>query len=315
MPEVTVIIPLYNKGPYIFRTLNSVLNQTFKKFEVIVVDDGSTDNSVEVVRGFRDPRIRLIQQENKGASAARNLGISKATTDFIAFLDADDEWMPSHLDIILMLRKKYPEAGIYTSSYKICINKDETISPQYRFIPDHPWEGVLPDYFRSAATGDYPVNTSTACIPKKIYDEAGGFPEGYWWGEDTDLFGKIALKYPVAFSREICTVYHWDATNRACNKPLPLDYEEPFVKTARNALKKGEVSPEFIESVNELISKMEIPRAERNALAGNPKIAQTILRQCKTKYYYGIKVQWLFFSMIPHPLLLRLQKLKRKLLG
>ncbi|MGI6022871.1 MAG: glycosyltransferase family 2 protein, partial [Methanoculleus sp.] len=94
MPEVSVVIPLYNKAPYIARALASVITQTCQGFEVIVIDDGSTDGGAEIVRRLDDTRIRVIRQENRGVSAARNRGIESARTDFIAFLDADDEWMP-----------------------------------------------------------------------------------------------------------------------------------------------------------------------------------------------------------------------------
>ncbi len=108
-PEVSVVIPLYNKGLYIARALNSVLAQTFQDFEVILVDDGSTDDGAEVIGGVDDPRIQLIQQENLGVSAARNRGIEAARAELVAFLDADDEWLPCFLSKIIDLSDKYPE--------------------------------------------------------------------------------------------------------------------------------------------------------------------------------------------------------------
>ena len=92
--KVSVIIPLYNKSQYIARTLDSVLAQTFQDYEVIVVNDGSTDDGPRIVRQYRDPRLRLVSQENRGLSGARNRGIAESRTDWVAFLDADDEWMP-----------------------------------------------------------------------------------------------------------------------------------------------------------------------------------------------------------------------------
>jgi glycosyltransferase involved in cell wall biosynthesis len=312
MPEVSVVIPLYNKGLYIARTLNSVLNQTFQDFEVIIIEGGSTDNGAEIVKGFDDPRIRLIRQKNKGVSEARNQGVEIAKADMITFLDADDEWMASHLETILKLRKRYPEAGMYTTAYKIFTPEGNIRWARYRFIPDPPWEGLLPNYFKSLAYGEYPVWTSVVGIPKKIFLEAGGFPPGYWYGEDVDLFGKIGLKYPVAFSWEQGAIYHWDATNRACNKKLPFELEEPFVKTARNAIDLGEALPEYLEPLNECISKREIFRAAEYVLVGNAITARAILKKCKTKLYYKKKVGWIILSNIPYPLLMLLQKLNRK---
>lgn len=311
MPKVTVIIPLYNKGLHIVRTLNSVLKQTFQDFEIIVVDDGSTDNGVEMVNSFNDPRIWLIRQKNQGVSAARNRGVNEATTDLIAFLDADDEWMPLHLETILRLKKKYPEAGIYTTAYKIYLSNGKTRWPIYKYIPDSPWEGVLPNYFKSSAIGEPPVCSSVVMIPKKIFLELGGFPQGYQFQEDADLFGKIALKYPVAFSWELGAIYHWDATNRTCNKKYSMYYELPFIKIARIAIVSGEVLPEFIEPLNEYIYKVEIWQAIEYVLAGNGTTARAILRECNTKWNYKMKLKWLVLAMLPYSIILFLQKLKK----
>ena len=101
MATISIVIPLYNKGFIISETLDSVLAQTFTDFEIIIVNDGSTDNGFEIVSQFSDKRIKLFQQQNKGAAAARNLGIEKATGELIAFLDADDYWYPNHLEVVL----------------------------------------------------------------------------------------------------------------------------------------------------------------------------------------------------------------------
>jgi len=311
--KISVIIPLFNKGPYIARALNSVLNQTYQDFEVIVVDDGSTDNGAEIVRGFDDPRIRLIRQENRGVSATRNQGFDKAISDFIAFLDADDEWMPKHLETILRLIENFPLAGMYTTAYKRRTPSGKTRWDCYKFIPHPPWEGLLPDYFKSAALGESPVCSSVVVIPRKIFIETGGFPEGYWYGEDSDLFGKIALKYPVAFSWEFGAIYHADALNRACDRKLPLENEEPFVMTARAELMKGEVPQKFTESLNEYICRKEIIRAYRNVRAGHADIAWIILKQCNTKWHYYEKMKWLLLAKVPYPLYLFARDIRRKL--
>jgi glycosyltransferase involved in cell wall biosynthesis len=304
--KISVVIPLFNKGPYIARTLDSVLKQTFQDFDVIVVDDGSTDNGAEVVRGFDDPRIQLIQQVNQGESAARNRGVDETKSDMVAFLDADDEWMPKHLETIHRLIERYPEAGMYATAYKIQNSNGETRLADYKYIPNSPWEGLLPDYFKSGAYGEFPVNSSVTVIPKKIFQEVGGFPVGYWWGPDADLFGKIAIKYPVAFSWELGAIYHWDAENRACDKIETigsLDIEdEPFIKTARAALKKQEVPLKLKESLNEYIAKREIGWAYRYIEAGKFDNARTILKRSKTIWFLKEKKRLLFLINIRYPI-------------
>lgn len=110
---ISVVIPLYNKAHTIVNTLNTVFAQTYQDFEVVIVNDGSTDNSVEVVQQhFNDKRIRIIHQKNAGVSVARNRGVDESKGDYIAFLDGDDEWHPDYLSIINDTISKYPQAGM-----------------------------------------------------------------------------------------------------------------------------------------------------------------------------------------------------------
>ena len=175
MSEISVVIPLYNKEPHIARALDSVLNQTFQDFEIIVVDDGSTDRGAEIVRSYNDPRIRLIQQQNQRVSAARNKGVEEAEANLIAFLDADDEWFEKHLEVIIRLYTNYPEAGAFTTGHLRKESNNELVNPYYYGIPGEPWEGIIENYFLSTVLGEMPIFPSTVAIPKRILKDIGGF--------------------------------------------------------------------------------------------------------------------------------------------
>jgi len=297
MSEISVIIPLLNKGPYIKRAIDSILAQEYQNFEIIIVDGYSTDNSLDIVRSIQDSRLTLITQPTKGVSEARNFGVEKSHGKLIAFLDADDEWLPNHLTTITRLVEKFPEAGAYTTAYKICNKKGILRWPKYRTIPPSPWEGLLPNYFSSGVRGEYPVWTSAVCIPKKIFIAMGGFPVDTWWGEDADLWGKIALKYPIAFSWEFGAIYHWDALDRVCCRPS-LE-QEPFVKTGRQAIAENmipkEIFPDFIEYIN----RKEIYRAACNIIEGNPELSRRILAGTDTHRFYLQKIVLNLVSFLP----------------
>ena len=310
MIEFSVVIPLYNKGPYIKRTLDSVLKQTIQSFEIIVIDGGSTDNGPSVVKDFDDPRIRFFQQKRTGVSAARNQGVNISQSDFIAFLDADDEWMPQHLETIQKLQKKFPQAGAYTTAYKIQEVSGRLRWAKYRAIPPTPWEGLIPSYFKSAALGEIPVLMATVCIPKNIFIEMGGFSEGSWYGEDADLFGKIALKYPIAFSWYVGAIYHIEAANRICNRPLPL-VPEPFVKTALQSIENGTIPKGMLNDLKEYVAIKEIFRAENNLFAGKREEAAQNLKMCKTHYHWDYRLILLVMITIPYPLLQKTRKLRK----
>lgn len=241
MPFFSIIIPLYNKEKHIKDTLHSVLVQTFEDFEIIVVNDGSTDNSLVEVNTFNDTRIQVFTIENHGVSYARNFGIEKASYDFIAFLDADDIWYPGHLGDLKSLIDKFPSCGLYATAYTCQYNLLE-IPSVYKNIPIvSKWMGIVDDYFESSTVNSI-AWTSAVAIPKNILNKVGGFDERitYGAGEDIDLWIRIALKYPVAFCNEVSASYKLNAENRISNtntllrKFIDLDSYELFAKNSKS---------------------------------------------------------------------------------
>jgi glycosyltransferase involved in cell wall biosynthesis len=241
-PDISIVIPLYNKERYIRRTIDSVLHQTFQNFECIIVDS-SNDRSKEIIRKYADPRIILVPCEKSTAAMARNRGVLLARSDLIAFLDADDEWQLDHLAALVSLRQKFPEAGLYSTPY-IKIRPDGR--PQIMLfvgIPKPPWEGYLSDYLRICSRGDEPVHSSSCAVPRPVFNAAGGFPEDLKYGDDQYLWGRIALSYPVAYSWNGLAIYHTEALDRICDKPH-ADDESPFSVYLKRELDAGSISAE-----------------------------------------------------------------------
>ncbi len=212
----SVIIPLYNKAPYIARAINSVLCQTYQDFEIIVVDDGSTDNGAHIVEAMTDSRIRLFRQDNAGPSAARNRGIETAASKNIAFLDADDEWKPGFLETICKLMLQFPDCGAYSTSYDI-INPTLKLShPKFKSKPSVLWTGIIQDFFEILQS-ELPFFSSSIVMPKWVLIKLHGFPGDVRFGEDVITWIKIGMEYPIAYCSARLAIYHREAENRTCN--------------------------------------------------------------------------------------------------
>ena len=208
MPRFSIIIPLYNKASYIRKAVESVVGQTFGDWELIVVDDGSTDGGSEVVKSFSDSRIRLVQQENAGVSAARNKGVAMATAPYITFLDADDWWEPTFLEEMAGLIERHPNAGIYGTGYYIVKNGKKRVAPVG--VDNDFKEGEI-NYCRVyAKTLCMPLTSISVCISRKVFDEARGFPVGITLGEDLLLWLRIALKNQVVLLNKPLSNYNQD---------------------------------------------------------------------------------------------------------
>lgn len=207
MPFFSIVIPLYNKENFVQDTLKSVLNQTFQDFEIIVVDDGSTDKSAKKVKEFNNPKINYFRTENQGASKARNVGIQKANADYICFLDADDYWYPNHLDVLYNLILDFPEAGMYCSRYLTKVSDSKIIEPKFQGI-NNDFRGYVDDYFYSSLI--YRVAcTIVVAIRKSVFDDVGMFDTNISSGQDIDMWTRIVLKYKTAISDSVTAVYNF----------------------------------------------------------------------------------------------------------
>jgi glycosyltransferase involved in cell wall biosynthesis len=206
--SISIVMPLYNKETDVRRAVESVLNQSVSNFELIVVNDGSTDRGPDVVRSISDARIRVFDQENAGVSAARNRGINESKSDLIAFLDADDEWNPEFLETILHLREKYPSCGVFATNYIFREVNGKHHLPIIRGLPPHPWEGVIEDYFGVAVRSDPPLWTSAIAVTKKAILAAGLFPVGVTNGEDLLTWARLAVEFDIAYSTMSGSVFY-----------------------------------------------------------------------------------------------------------
>lgn len=208
----SVIIPLYNKAPYVVKAIQSVLCQAFTDYELIIVDDGSKDNSAEIAEQAIEGQSNccLIRQENAGVSMARNNGVAASRGEYVCFLDADDWWDERFLEEMAQLIEAFPEAGIYGTNY-IIVNETKRKTRVAQIGVEEGFEKGYINYCKAYAKTMYmPLWTGAVCIPRRIFEEMGGFPKGIKLGEDFLLWVRIALKYKVAFMNKPLAYYNQD---------------------------------------------------------------------------------------------------------
>jgi glycosyltransferase involved in cell wall biosynthesis len=211
----SVVIPLFNKEKDIFYTLTSVFKQTFKDYEIIIIDDGSTDSSVDLIRELAHKNIRLFSKKNEGVSIARNFGVEKANFKYIVFLDADDFWYPNHLENLNVLVETFPTHLWFASSYEKK-HSNKLISPMYSPILEKgkSWSGEVSDFFKYSYI-DCLAWTSSLCMHKGFFKSLSGFDSRITHGEDTDLWIRAALKEKLVFSNTITAQHNLISSNRS----------------------------------------------------------------------------------------------------
>ena len=271
----SAVIPLFDKERHIERAIRSVAAQTVPPSEILVVDDGSTDGGAAIVKRLAAEitSIRLIQQENGGVSRARNVGIRSAGSEYIAFLDADDEWLSDFLEEIGHLMKEFPGAGLYATAYTAVGSDEDHIAPRLKSRPGRSTHLSIHNYFKTGFGGS-PVWTSAAVVPKSTFEDVGLFVDGAGRGEDLEMWGRISLRHDIAFSSKACAVYHLDADNRSHTEGIRarhpktsrwwvLDLFEEWLGLPDISADKKRWIREWIRR-SELLSAVQVARSARS---------------------------------------------------
>ena len=236
---ISVVIPLYNKEKSITTTLQSVLDQTYTNWECIIINDGSTDNSLEVVKNFVDKfrnsnfKFQILSKPNGGVSSARNRGIMEAKGEYVVFLDADDLWTPDYLETFHRLTVDYPDAGLYCIGYR-CIRG--TVIPPMSLIRKEGTE-MYRGRVESPWTPQLDIFTSSCGSSKKRIMDVGMFDIRMTHGEDIDLYWRLILDGGMVIDEKCCSFYRLDSENRAMHRQIPLEKHIPYYTEKYAALR------------------------------------------------------------------------------
>ena len=263
LKRISVIIPLYNKRETISRAIDSVLRQSPSPHEIIVVDDGSSDGSGEIVEAMvaANPHIRLIRQPNGGVSAARNRGIEAASGEYVALLDGDDAWCEGYLAEIVRLMELYPDCGAYATGFYIVGNGE-------RVVADTPRSEGIVDLF-SEAQRRYVLIPSIATLDRSLVIRLGGFPEGMRMGEDQYLWTKLARVAKVCTSPKPLAEYSRVAENRSASIYRPEQSEYSL---------EDLYDPTSTDLSNEYLARVALGKALIQSIKGGTEEARAAAR-------------------------------------
>lgn len=217
---ISIVMRLYNKGPHVDRSILSVLAQTRADWEMIIVDDGSTDDGASRAEVYLDERIRLIRQDNAGVSAARNRGAALARGEYVCFLDADDEWLPEFLERVQALIEMCPDAGMFVCRHQIVDSNGTAILRPLELSDDH--VGEVDNFLVQMRRNSWIIQTSSCCCRLAAFHDVGGFPENVQRGEDAFLFIQLARRFRVMFDARVSARYYFQVAGSlsAVNKSL-----------------------------------------------------------------------------------------------
>lgn len=234
-PFFSVIIPVYNKENFVAKTLESVFNQTFTDFEVIVINDGSTDDSEEKILSLQENRTLYFTKKNEGVAVARNFGISKASGSFICFLDADDYWFPDFLSSLKSAIDTFPEQKVFATAIEIETSKN-TFEAHYSIPKSDVFQIVN---FFDGSKSEAVLWTSSVAIEKSVFDKIGVFDTAIKVSEDTDLWIRIGLVYDIVFIWKVLARYTYDTQGVSRNFSYVFEdlFFQKFEETAKTNLK------------------------------------------------------------------------------
>ncbi len=288
--NISVIIPTYNRAQWVRRAIDTALSQTFQAAEIVVVDDGSTDDTAEVVRGLGGagrPEIRYIHQTNAGPSAARNRGIREARGQWIAFLDADDEWLEHKLERQAAGLRRDPELA-WSVANCARLEGNREIPPRFRgdLVERAERDGHVPFFQACIEWGAWFI-TSGFVIRTSVLREMEGFDESLIVGEDTDLWWRIALRHPkIHLVPEVCWRYRID-TPQSLTKGTE-NREAKLQSICRTLQRAREVGPDAERTFYPLGHRLAQDFILR-AAGGELTIRSEVLKEARRLYPPGIR--------------------------
>lgn len=305
----SVVIPLYNKKNHIARCVESVLHQTLAEFEVIVVNDGSTDGSLNELRSISDARLKVISQNNQGVSVARNTGMKAARFRYIAFLDADDVWAPSHLKTLDEMVQKYPDLLFYSTSYtRILGGIEEPINHKLDMLASEDGVCLVRDMFRVLLHYDNIAWTSVLMVNAAKLPENISYRAGMRMGEDLDFLLRASIDGQLCFSTKITAVYDHDAENRACKSYYKSDLNNPML---------GEWYETYrlrLDSKGEFVRKVQASFIRNLIASGFGSEVRKTLTIDKTKYFGRARFLKLYvLALLPKHAFVYYRRLRQKL--
>jgi glycosyltransferase involved in cell wall biosynthesis len=292
-PAYSVVIPLWNKEREVGRAIASVLVQSVGDIEVIVVNDGSTDAGRAVVDAVEDPRIRVLDQANAGVSAARNTGIAAARGTFVAFLDADDQWLPDFLERVAGLARRFPDAsvfgtGVFRQSHGV------RLPARVAGVSQHHC-GIVPNYFGTSGL----LTSSSVVVRRSAFDVVGRFALGIPFGEDLEMWFRLASRFPVAFDGHPAAVLHCDASNRATNRELPSGLDL-LTRTLREVEAVPEISDEVKRAARAYVAGIGLADVQRRLALGQVRGARSLATSWRRVFKPTIRY-WLLMTVSIFP--------------
>lgn len=282
--KFSVIIPVFNKADTISTSLDSIFAQTYQDFEIIVVNDGSTDNIQQVLSRYEG--LIVINQKNAGVSAARNAGINKAKGEYLCFLDADDIYFPNHLAVLNELINKYSGCGFYCTSHIETFadgrRKDSSLQLPNDVFNASDFE--CDNLFRVVNNyADSIIHTNSFCIKKELLTAHNiYFALGEKLGEDTDMWYRVALKSSIVLSKVPTTQYQHEYSTATKNTSNPPDWA--FAKRKDLILNDETISDEIKRDVLFLLDRYYLKCARDNKFRGNFNRSVSDLRKVTYKW-------------------------------
>jgi glycosyltransferase involved in cell wall biosynthesis len=211
--DISVVIPIFNKANTILDTVNSVLNQSYQPKEILIVNDGSTDDFKEKISLLSSDLIKILNQNNQGVSAARNYGVLNSSSSWVAFLDADDIWKTDFLKTIKDLHINFWEAKVLATAYEFISHDGFKSSIVLSGLSFENESGYMDNYFSVAAKSHPPICSSAICVNKEAFNSIGGFPEDLKSGEDLITWANLAFNFKVAYSKKSQAYYIHQLSN------------------------------------------------------------------------------------------------------